>query len=102
NTYGKPIILEVAWRYPGDVKELLDCRKPLQALRVAIQLGAAEAEPSSRGQARQLYEACLTRLQEPLLRGYIQQQLGALEETEQLQTELRGLNQTLSKKNSKG
>jgi len=87
-----------AWRYPGDINELLDCREPRQALRVAVQLGVTKAEPSSRGQARQLYEACLTRIREPLLRGYIRQQLGALQEIEQLQTELRSLRQTLSKK----
>lgn len=88
---------ENAWQYTGTEEALASCEKPPEALRVALQLSMEEPESGNWEQAQQLLETCLAQAQEPLLIGYIQNELTNLQRLEESRTETLKLRRSLTK-----
>lgn len=87
-----------AWQYGGTKEELDACQKPPETLRQALQLSLAEPDSSDGGRARQLLETCLVQTREPLLKGFIQQELSHLQRLEESRAATRKLQRALTSK----
>lgn len=72
-----------AWQYAGSKEELESCQKPAEALHLALQLSMKEPGSGSWGRARQLWETCLVKVHDPLLVGYIENELSHLQRLEE-------------------